>query len=71
MSTGRLACSQTVLSVNSLRTRSDSLSFGSMPIDVKLGDAIRTAELRQRHLAVIVDGLRAGHHTPVPGAPPT
>jgi AcrR family transcriptional regulator len=38
---------------------------------VKLGDAIRTAELRQRHLAVIVDGLRAGHHTPVPGAPPT
>jgi AcrR family transcriptional regulator len=38
---------------------------------VKLGDAIRTAELRQRHLAVIVDGLRAGHPTPVPGAPPT
>ncbi len=38
---------------------------------VKLGDASRTAELRQRQLAVIVDGLRAGHHTPLPGAPPT
>jgi len=38
---------------------------------VKLGDASRTAELRQRHLAVIVDGLRAGQPTPLPGAPPT
>jgi AcrR family transcriptional regulator len=38
---------------------------------VKLGDASRAAELRQRHLAVIIDGLRGGHHTPLPGAPPT
>jgi hypothetical protein len=38
---------------------------------VKLGDASRTAGLRQRHLAVIVDGLRAGQPTPLPGAPPT
>ena len=38
---------------------------------VKLGDASRTAELRQRHLAVIIDGLRAGGDTPLPGAPPT
>ena len=38
---------------------------------VKLTDASRTAELRQRHLAVIIDGLRAGHQTPLPGAPPT
>jgi AcrR family transcriptional regulator len=38
---------------------------------VKLGDASRTAELRQRHLAVIIDGLRSGHHAPLPGAPPT
>jgi AcrR family transcriptional regulator len=39
--------------------------------DVKLGDASRSAELRQRHLAVIIDGLRAGQHTPLPGTPPT
>lgn len=38
---------------------------------VKLGDAVRTAELRQRQLGVIIDGLRAGHHTPLPGTPPT
>jgi AcrR family transcriptional regulator len=38
---------------------------------VKLGDASRTAELRQRHLGVIIDGLRAGHDTPLPGSPPT
>jgi AcrR family transcriptional regulator len=38
---------------------------------VKLGDARRTAELRQRHLAVIIDGLRAGQHTPLPGRAPT
>ena len=38
---------------------------------VKLGDASRTAELRQRHLAVIIDGLQAGHHTALAGAAPT
>ena len=38
---------------------------------VKLGDAGRTAELRQRHLAVIIDGLRCGQPTPLPGDPPT
>ena len=38
---------------------------------VKLGNAGRTAELRQRHLAVIIDGLRAGGQTPLPGPPPT
>lgn len=38
---------------------------------VKLGDPNRTAELRQRHLAVIIDGLRSGHREPLPGAPPT
>jgi AcrR family transcriptional regulator len=38
---------------------------------VKLGDARRSAELRQRHLAVIIDGLRAGQRTPLPGRPPT
>jgi AcrR family transcriptional regulator len=38
---------------------------------VKLGNASRTAELRQRHLAVIIDGLRAGGRTPLPGQPPT
>ena len=44
---------------------------------IKLGDAARTAELRQRHLAVIIDGLRsaggaaAGQRAPMPGQPPT
>jgi AcrR family transcriptional regulator len=38
---------------------------------VKLADASRTAELRQRHLAVIIDGLHSGHQTPLPGEPPT
>ncbi len=38
---------------------------------VKLGNASRTAELRQRHLAVVIDGLRASGRTPLPGQPPT
>lgn len=38
---------------------------------VKLGDATRSAELRQRQLAVIIDGLRAGQQTPLPCRPPT
>ena len=38
---------------------------------VKLGNASRTAELRQRHLAVVIDGLRAGGRAPLPGQPPT
>ncbi len=38
---------------------------------VKLGNASRTAELRQRHLAVVIDGLRTGGRTPLPGEPPT
>jgi AcrR family transcriptional regulator len=37
----------------------------------QFGDATRAAELRQRHLAVIIDGLSRGHQTPLPGAPPT
>jgi AcrR family transcriptional regulator len=37
----------------------------------ELGDASRTAELRQRHLAVILDGLHSTGHTPLPGSPPT
>ncbi len=38
---------------------------------VRLGDASRTAELRQRHLAVIIDGLRSTQPTALPGEPPT
>jgi hypothetical protein len=37
----------------------------------RLGDAARSAELRQRYLAVIIDGLRSGQHTPLPGHAPT
>jgi AcrR family transcriptional regulator len=38
---------------------------------VKFGDAERSAELRQRHLTVIIDGLRSDHPTPLPGQSPT
>ena len=38
---------------------------------VQLGDATRAAELRQRHLAVIIDGLRNIDPTPLPAGPPT
>jgi AcrR family transcriptional regulator len=38
---------------------------------VRLGDAKRSAELRQRHLAVIIDGLHGTQPTPLPGHPPT
>jgi AcrR family transcriptional regulator len=38
---------------------------------VKGPDSRRTRELRQRYLAVILDGLRAGHSDPLPATPPT
>jgi len=39
---------------------------------VHLGDAMRTAELRQRLLALVIDSLRAdAAATPLPGRPPT
>lgn len=37
----------------------------------KVGDAERTAELRQRHLTIIIDGLRTDHQTRLPGQSPT
>jgi AcrR family transcriptional regulator len=37
---------------------------------VKLGNAERSAELRQRHLTVIIDGLHNVHPTPLPGETP-
>src|SRR6266566_7182107 len=37
----------------------------------RLGDAARSAELRQRYLAVIIDGLRSEGRTPLPGHAPT
>jgi AcrR family transcriptional regulator len=38
---------------------------------LRIGDATRTAAVRQRHLALIIDGLRAGSGAPLPGTPPT
>ena len=38
---------------------------------VRNPDAGRTRELRHRYLAMILDGLRAGHGGPLPGTPPT
>jgi len=37
----------------------------------RLGGAARSAGLRQRYLAVIIDGLRSGQQTPLPGHAPT
>jgi AcrR family transcriptional regulator len=37
----------------------------------RLGDAARTAELKQRQLAIIIDGLRATGSAQLPGAPPS
>ena len=40
---------------------------------IRLGDAVRTRQLRRRYLAVILDGLRAGggDGTPLPAPPPS
>jgi hypothetical protein len=38
---------------------------------VRLRDARRTAELRERYLALLLDGLRAKIGAPLPGPPPT
>src|SRR5215471_1363465 len=38
---------------------------------LRVGDAGRTAAMRQRHLALIIDGLRADSPAPLPGEPPT
>jgi AcrR family transcriptional regulator len=38
---------------------------------LRVGDAERPAAVRQRHLTLIIDGLRAGSPTPLPGEPPT
>jgi AcrR family transcriptional regulator len=38
---------------------------------IKLGSAERTAELRQRYLTAILDGLRADHREPLPGPAPS
>jgi AcrR family transcriptional regulator len=37
---------------------------------IKLGDPARNAELRDRYLTAILDGLRAENQEPLPGAPP-
>jgi AcrR family transcriptional regulator len=38
---------------------------------IKVSDPDRTLQLRQRYLAVILDGLRADERTPLPGPPPS
>lgn len=60
--TGKLRADTTYLEVEFL------LEFLAQ---IKLGDAERTAELRQRHLTVIIDGLLTTQPTPLPGQPPT
>jgi hypothetical protein len=37
----------------------------------RLGDTDRTAELKQRQLAILIDGLRAPGAADLPGAPPS
>jgi AcrR family transcriptional regulator len=38
---------------------------------LRIGDAARTAQVRQRYLALIIDGLRAPQPGTLPGDPPT
>jgi AcrR family transcriptional regulator len=38
---------------------------------IKLGSAERSAELRQRHLTVVIDGLHSDDPTPLPGKSPS
>lgn len=38
---------------------------------LRVGNAERTAAVRQRHLALIIDGLRPGSPASLPGEPPT
>jgi len=42
-----------------------------MVAETRLPDGERTAELRQRFLTVIIDGIRRGGKTTLPGRPPT
>lgn len=37
---------------------------------IETGDLIRNRELRHRHLAILLDGLRTGSTAPLPGPPP-
>ena len=37
---------------------------------IETGDPIRNRELRHRHLAILLDGLRTGSTAPLPGPPP-
>jgi hypothetical protein len=46
-----------------------SLSF-ELVAAVKLADPGRTAELRRRYLALILDGMRATGRAQLPGTPP-
>ena len=52
-------------------TRLDVAFLLELLAQVKLGDAQRTAELRQRQPAIIVDGLRARGQSELPGSAPT
>ena len=38
---------------------------------IKLGDRPRTERLRQRYLTIVLDGMRAGEGTELPGPPPS
>jgi AcrR family transcriptional regulator len=42
-----------------------------MVASVRAGDAGRTAQLRDRYLTLLLDGLRAAQPSPLPGPPPT
>jgi len=46
-----------------------SLSF-ELVAAVKFADPVRTAELRRRYLALILDGMRADGRGELPGSPP-
>lgn len=49
----------------------DLSAVTELAASVKNPDPERTRQLRQRYLAIILDGLRAGHDEPLPATPPT
>jgi AcrR family transcriptional regulator len=62
------------VAAGALRTDATFLDVGFMLellAGMSLGTSERTAELRQRFLTVIIDGLHNGDTTPLPGMPPT
>ncbi len=49
----------------------DLSAITELMASIKTADPARNSELRHRYLAMILDGVRAGHDAPLPGSPLT